>query len=248
MAKLLGQAINKKTLKKKTKVKKLKSKSNRVVGVFSDTHLPFMKEGYIEFVVETFKKYGVTDVVLNGDMVDNHALSRFNSHPEAVGPITEKDLAQKVINKLVKLFPNVYYVLGNHDLIPMRQAATLGLPETLVKSFAQLWDLPDTWIIAERHIIDDVIYTHGTGSGGKDGAINAAIRNRMSTVIGHSHAYAGIKYNNNGLDTIFGMNCGSGVDNDTYAMTYGKDYPNKPIISCGIIFSNTNGMVVVMND
>jgi len=218
----------------------------RVIGIWSDTHFPFTVEGYLEFVIETFVRYGVSDIVCDGDMVDNHSLSRHDSHPEAVGTVTEKELSQALVDKYVEVFPVVKYVLGNHCRIPQRQAATLGLPEGYLKSFSELWNLPDEWDVAEKHIINKVMYTHGTGSGGKDGAINAAIRNRMSTVIGHSHAYAGIKFNNNGLDTIFGMNVGCGVDNDTYAMAYGKDYPNKPVISCGIVFDNCNGMVVVM--
>ena len=218
----------------------------RVVGVFSDTHFPFTIKGYLKFIIEAFVQYGVTDIVCNGDMIDNHSLSRHGSHPDAVGALTEKDLSQKLVNEYVSIFPVVKYVLGNHDRIPQRQAASLGLPEGYLKSFSELWNLPDTWDVKEKHIINGVVYTHGTGNGGKDGAINGAIRNRMSTVIGHSHAYAGVKYNNNGVDTIFGMNVGSGVDNDTYAMVYGKDYPNKPVISCGVVFDRMNGMVIIM--
>ena len=228
------------TLDEKDKPKK------RVVGVIGDQHFPFVKDKYIDFLVETFIKYNVTDIVNIGDMIDNHALSRHDTHPEAVGTLTEKDMSQVLVDRMVALFPTVYYCLGNHCKIGHRQAASLGLPESYLKSFSELWSLPESWNIRERHIINNVVYTHGTGNGGKDGALNGAIKNRMSTVIGHSHAYAGIKYNNNDVDTIFGMNVGCGVDNDTYAMAYGRDYPNKPVISCGIVFDKSNGMVVVM--
>lgn len=225
-----------------------KKPKNRIVGVIGDSHFPFNDSRYIPFLIETFEKFGVTDVVHIGDMVDNHSLSRHNTHPDAVGNITEKELAQELVDELVDVFPYLHYCLGNHCKIPQRQAATLGLSSMYLKSFSELWNLPETWSVKEKHIIDGVVYTHGTGNGGKDGALNGAIKNRMSTVIGHAHSYAGIKYQSNGVDTIFGMNVGCGIDQDTYAMAYGKDYPNKPVLSCGIVFDDKNGMVVVMSE
>ena len=41
--------------------------------------------------------------------------------------------------------------------------------------------------------IDGVLYEHGTGSTGANGARNRAIANRQSTVVGHSHSFGGVR-------------------------------------------------------
>ena len=63
----------------------------------------------------------------------------------------------------------------------------------------------------------------------------------MPTVIGHTHSSAGVHYTANERDTIFGMNVGCGIDVKRYAFAYGKDFPRKPIISCGVVSSTRHG-------
>ena len=90
---------------------------------------------------------------------------------------------------------------------------------------------PDGWKWAYNHEIDNVMYIHGTGSSGAQGAINRARDNRQSTVIGHIHSFGGVSYSASDRDIIFGMNVGCGIDVRSYAMAYGKVYAKKPTTS-----------------
>lgn len=219
-----------------------------IVGVIGDTHMPFVHPNYIHFIEDTFTKYRVDTVVDIGDMVDNHAISRHQTETSAVSALTEYEQARKTIEKYTKLFPNVSLLLGNHDTIPVRQAASLGIPSIYTKGFKELWGLPEGWSIHEQLIIDEVLYEHGTGHLGKSGALNKAIDSMMSCVIGHSHGFGGCQYKSNTRKIIFGLNVGCGVDIDAYAFTYGKYSKNRETLGCGVVLDNANAIFVPMGD
>ena len=219
----------------------------KIIGVFGDTHIPFEHPNYLYFIQDTFKKYNVNQVICTGDLVDNHALSRHPTEPVAKSPEDELDLAISKVKLYTTAFKDVLMCEGNHDSIPHRQAATLGLSKRFMKSFSELLEIPGTWNIQEQHIIDNVLYKHGISCGGKDGALNTAIQERMSTVIGHYHGFGGVKYSANSRNIIFGMNVGCGIDISAYAFAYGKHAKYRPTLGCGIVFDDSNAIFVPMN-
>ena len=218
----------------------------RVVGVFGDVHAPFNHPRYLGFLKATFARFGVTDIVCLGDLVDFHAISRFQSEGCAKGAYDEFDMAFDEVHKWVKAFPRLRFCLGNHDRIPERQAATLGIGAKFVKDLRQLFYLPQSWEIGNEFIIDGVLYRHAPPAGGKDGAINSAIQERMSVCIGHQHSFGGVKYSANKREVIFGLNAGCGIDAEQYAFAYGKNALNRPTLGCGIVFSSENAIFVPM--
>jgi predicted phosphodiesterase len=221
-----------------------------VVGVISDTHFPFVHPNYIHFLKDTFKQYAVTRIVHIGDLCDNHAISRHLTETDADGALTEYGQAIKCVREYVEAFKKYQITLtvGNHCLIPERQAATLGIPKVFLKGMRELWQLPDNWDICEKKIINGVLYEHGINWLGKHGALDKAINARMSCVIGHSHSFAGCNYQSNSESLIFGLNVGCGVDIDAYAMRYGKYNKNREVLGCGIVFDSANAIFVPMPD
>jgi len=220
----------------------------RVVGVFSDIHAPFNHPNYLNFVKDTFDCFGVTDVIINGDLTDNHAISRHQTEPNAVGSLDEYYKAKEEIQKVVEMFPVAKMTIGNHDAIPKRQIATLAMPEIFLKDYHQLWGLPETWEIEDYYIIDNVLYCHGLNCGGKDGALNKALQERMSVVIGHYHAFLGCKYTANSNNIIFGMNTGCGIDIDAYAFVYGRNAKYRPTLGCGVVKSGSEAYAIPMQE
>ena len=218
----------------------------RIVGVVGDLHAPFTHKGYLPFLIDTFKTWGVTDVVFAGDIVDLHAISRHQTEPSAKGAEREYQMAYDVLQEYVKAFPIAKVVLGNHDCIPSRQVATLGMPEVFLKSFHELWGLPEEWEIDNHFIIDNTLYHHGLGASGQNGAINKALNERMSVVQGHQHSSFQIEYRANQRDIIFGISCGCGVDNSAYSFNYGKYAIKKPILGTAIIKSSSEAYIVPM--
>ena len=240
---------NKFGVKVNFKEEELKKNSQpKVVGIIGDVHIPFHHPNYLQFLKDTFEKWGVTDIVNIGDLVDNHALSRHQTETIAMGSNHEFNISLAEVKKYTDAFPKGKLTLGNHDMIPYRQAATLGLGTNHMKSFKDLWELPDTWEVAESFVIDNVLYTHGINAAGVNGAMNLAIKQRLSSVIGHAHSFGGVKYNANARDIIFGMNVGCGIDVDAYAFYYGKFYVNKPTLGCGIVISDSEAYFIPMGD
>jgi predicted phosphodiesterase len=215
------------------------SKNGIVRGVFGDIHAPFTHPNYMRFVKDTFKRFGVKEIICTGDLVDHHALSRFQSSTSAKGATDEHKAAQEEVGKVFDMFRKGKLCIGNHDLIFERQAATLGIGTEYLKSFREVYGVPKGWEIAEEFVIDNVLYKHGINCLGKDGALNTAIQERMSTVIGHSHSFGGVKYSANKRSIIFGMNVGCGIDIEAYAFEYGKHAKFRPTLGCGIVFSDS---------
>ena len=216
------------------KMREISSKT-RVSGVFSCLHQPACQPKYFSFVKKTFDYFGVTDIYCLGDLIDHHFISRHVSEPDALNPIDEMDLAIKELKKWSTEFPQVKWCKGNHDMIPVRQAKTLGIPSRFIKSLNEIYELPESWELADHFEVDGVWYEHGIGSNGMYGAKNTAMRYRMSYVQGHTHAHADAHHLFGPKDHIFALNVGCGMDEKSYAARYGKKFKDRVCLGCGIV-------------
>jgi len=218
-----------------------------IVGVIGDTHEPFSHPGYLDFCRETFELYGATKIVHIGDEVDNHALSYHENYAAAMGADLEAIKAQQNMDKWYNAFPDVTVVVGNHSALPHRKATTAGIPPRMMRAYNEIWEAPPGWEWVMDVEIDHVRYTHGTGTSGASAALNRAVRSRQSTVMGHVHSFGGVAYHASGHDIIFGMNVGCGIDVNSYAFDYGKNFVNKPTLGCGIVIDGAQAIFVPMD-
>jgi|21_taG_2_1085346.scaffolds.fasta_scaffold03869_2 predicted phosphodiesterase len=210
-------------------------RTNNGVGIIGDTHEPFCHPDYRDFCYEVFDRFGVSDIVHIGDEVDNAALSYHEKLTDMPNAESEAEQAQKAMEKWYATFPDVKVCVGNHSALPFRQATTAGIPKRFLKSYEEIWKAPKGWKWELNWEIDNVIYEHGTGSSGARAAVNRATANRQSTVIGHCHSFGGVNYMASRNDLIFGMNVGCGIDVDAMAFSYGKNFPKKPTLGCGVV-------------
>lgn len=237
-----GHSIAKKVIthpivgKKKGNVMEIQDK---VTGVISDLHIPGHHENALEFCQDTFSDNKVEQVVCIGDIIDHHYISRHLSEPRALNPNDEWDASMVELKRWIKAFPNMGIAEGNHDQIPYRQAKTLGIPPEFLKTLHDMYDLPDTWVFAERmHIKEKLIIEHGLGSNGMYGAKNTAKTLGVSYVQGHTHAHASVFDIPRPFNNIQAMNVGCLIDTSKYNATYAKLYFKTPVsIGCGIIHS-----------
>ncbi len=220
---------------------------SRTIGIIGDTHEPYCKDGYLEFCIQTFKTFGVDEVIHIGDEVDNAALSYHEKQTAMPNSDTEMEQAMVAMKKWYKAFPDVKVCVGNHSALPFRQATTAGIPARMLKSYSDMWEAPKGWTWDLDYTIDNVLYTHVIPSG-IGGALKHAMKVRQSVVGGHCHAFAGVNYSASYRDVIFGMNVGCGVDNEHMAFAYGKQFPNKPMLTCGIVADDGKTGVVVPMD
>ena len=151
------------------------------------------------------------------------------------------------MKKLYVLFPKVDVCWSNHTSRPYRVAAKAGLPENFMKTYQEWMEAPKGWRWAYRWFYNNVQYIHGVGYSGVNGALNCALRHRISTVIGHLHSYGGVLYHASEFDMIFGLNSGCLMDVDSYAARYGKPYKDKPTIGAGVVVSSREAYFVPMD-
>ena len=207
------------------------------VLVIGDTHAPGMRTGYIPFLKSVAKRYKTNRVVHIGDLVDWASISFHEKNPSISNTEVEFSKAKAQVKQLATAFPKADWLIGNHDSLTERQANTVGLPAWVLRDYAELWGVK--WKVHPRFskiLIDGVIYMHGdAGRGGQDAALANAKDNFRSTVIGHHHSQAGVKFWCNRDFRVFGMSVGCGMDRRRLEFNYGKKFTQKPILGCGVV-------------
>lgn len=215
------------------------------IGVIGDPHSPFIHPMYRRFCADMFSAWNVDHVHCVGDIVDNHAISFWEHDPDGQSAGDEAKAARRELRQWHRTFPDLTLSIGNHDERHFRVAKKAGLPTRVLKDYADIWETPG-WDFKFEHSFDGVLYEHGTGTSGKDAALNLAMQKRRSVVIGHVHCWAGVKWHANRYDTIFGMNAGCGIDCRAYAFAYGRSFPIRPVLGCGIVIDGWYATFVPM--
>ncbi len=149
-----------------------------------------------------------------------------------MGAGQELDKAIKELDKWHEAFPKAKVCIGNHDAIPNRKGFTSGLSKRWIKTVDEMLGY-EGWKYAEEFIIDDVLYTHGTGRKAR----NRCKDDMLSIVQGHYHSESYIEYFVGERFKMFAMQIGCGVDRTAYAMAYGKHF-KKMHINCGVVLEN----------
>lgn len=206
----------------------------RRVLVIGDLHAPFIRGGYLEFCQSVYNKYDCNEVVLIGDLIDNHFSSYHEIDPDGHGAGAELEKAKAEIQYWYRAFPKAKVCMGNHDAIPYRKAMTSGLSSSWIKSIDEVIDVPN-WEFDEEFIIDGNKYCHGIGRKARARAKDDLI----SVIQGHYHSEGYVEFFVGQRYRIFAMQVGCGVDQKAYSMAYGRHF-KKMHISCGVILEDGN--------
>lgn len=207
------------------------------VLIIGDTHCPGMRRGYVDFLKRIADVHSINRVVHIGDLVDWASISFHEKSPALSNAIQEFASARRQVATLARAFPRADWLIGNHDALTERQAVSVGLPAQLLRDYADLWELD--WSVHARFtklMIDGVVYSHGdSGRTGQDAALAQAKDQFRSTVIGHFHSQAGVKWWANQEFRVFGMSVGCGIDASRLQFEYGLRIVAKPILGCGVV-------------
>lgn len=215
------------------------------VIVIGDTHIPFEREGYLEFCRATQERFNCGSVIHIGDVVDQHFSSYHETDPDGFSAGDELALSIGRLKDWAYTFPELKACFGNHDLLIQRQAYSAGVSKKWIKGFNDVLEVPG-WDFDMEHVIEDVIYTHGTGTSGENGAFQKALNRRRSVVSGHLHTIANIKWNVSEADRIFAMQVGAGINDKAYAFEYARGIVKKSVISCGVVIEGSLPIIVPM--
>lgn len=210
-------------------------KPKHIVLAVGDLHAPFMHKDTVPFLKAVVNKKKPTKIVLLGDEADSHALSDYDHDPDGMSAGDELERCIEDLQPIYKMFPKADVCTSNHTARPFRQAYKYGIPRAYLKDYRDFLRAPKGWTWADTFEIDGVLYEHGEGFTGQNGAIKSALGNMQSTVIGHIHSFAGVLWNANPKHLVFGFNAGCLIDSKAYAFAYGKKQKNKPIIGVGVV-------------
>jgi metallophosphoesterase superfamily enzyme len=207
-----------------------KQKGSRVLCI-GDIHAPFDLDSYFDFCCSIYDQYNCDKVVFIGDVIDNHYSSYHETDADGMGGGNELNLAKKRLERWNNRFPEATVITGNHDRLIMRKAQTSAIPREWIKAYKDVLDTPD-WNFTERTVIDGVQYIHGEGGTAR----TKSRKDLMSTVQGHLHAQAYTEWTVGAGYKIFGCQVGCGIDHESYAMGYAKNF-SKPAIGCAVIIN-----------
>ena len=209
--------------------------TNNNVLVIGDIHEPFTLDGYLEFCLEQYHKHECNEVVFIGDIIDNLYASYHETPTCAMGGDNELELAIKKLAKWYEAFSiadRFTVIIGNHDRLIMRKAQTSNIPSKWIKSYKEVLEVPN-WNFTERYVKDDVQYIHGEG-----GTARTKCRaDMMNTVQGHLHTQCYIEHYVGQNFRVWGMQVGTGINHESYAMAYAKA-GKKPAVACAVIKDN----------
>jgi metallophosphoesterase superfamily enzyme len=209
--------------------------------IIGDLHCPFDLDGYLDFCKEQQIKYNCGRIVFIGDVIDNHFSSYHESDPDGMGAGQELDKAIERLQKYYKAFPKADVIIGNHDRLVYRKAFSNGISKRWIRDYNDVLNVPN-WNFVESIELFGININHGEG-----GTARTRIKKELQSQIqGHLHSDFYVEYLVGSKFIIFGMQVGCGIDKDSYAMAYGRNY-KKPAIGCGVLLNKgTQPLIIPM--
>lgn len=168
--------------------------------LISDLHIPYHNIQAVTIALDYGKANEVNTIFINGDLIDNHQVSRFETDPKKRSVKQEFDATKQFLVSLRSAFPNaaIYWLKGNH---------CIRWEKFLLMKVREIWD-DEYFQLEERlqlnavnvKILDDKILvkagklsiTHGhhifkglfTPVNPSRGAF---LRAKQSLIVGHLH-------------------------------------------------------------
>lgn len=168
-------------------------------GVLSDIHFPFQDDEALQTAINYLSSITLDGIILNGDIIDCYAISRFAKDRRDVHLFEEIELCKEFLNVLQQIFPDVpmWFKNGNHDLrvdkFIINQAPELiGLDEI---ALANLLHLKELDIVHVKNAIIkagklNILHGHEFGESifsPVNPARGVFLKSKSSTLIGHYH-------------------------------------------------------------
>ena len=168
--------------------------------LLSDIHIPYHNIEALTLALQYGMQHNVNTIILNGDLIDFYAISRFEKDPRKRDLAHEVNTCREFLTILRKLFPTqeIYFKCGNHDVrfehYIMRQAPDLlGLGEYNLETLLKLEQhritfIPDKQIIHAGQLT--ILHGHELGKS-VFSPVNVArslyMKAKDNAICGHHH-------------------------------------------------------------
>lgn len=168
------------------------------LAVLSDIHIPYHSIEALTACFDYLKHYKPDAILLNGDTLDFHGLSRFVRDPKKRRFAEELDAFQHFMESLQNLFKcKIYFKVGNHEeryehFLWQKAGELVGVDEFELSAIIK--KRADVEIIGDKRIIKagdlNIIHGHEFGTGFFS-PVNVArglfLRAKVSAMQGHNH-------------------------------------------------------------
>lgn len=148
------------------------------LAVLGDFHGPTMDVDVVDEAIEAVR--GVKTLLINGDLLDNHWLSRWRKDRDALMPSEEFIFIRELLEKLAKRFAKIYFKNGNHDnwlsrYVSLNASALDGVKDLKLENILGLSELGVTSIHDLQEVkFGDLSIMHGHEKPGFFTPINLA--------------------------------------------------------------------------
>lgn len=205
-----------------------KQNNPKNILVIPDLHQPFTHKDALGFCKEQYDRWDCDHVIFLGDLIDNHYSSFHDTDPDGYSAGDELTYTINRLSEWSEVFPEADVVMGNHDRYVLKKAYSSGISKRWIKDFNEV--LRVNWNFYTKLIYNKTLFIHGEGMK----AAPKAGTELMNVVAGHHHTEAYVTWRVGTGKKIFGMQAGSLIDSDSYAMAYAQNYPRQ-VLSCGLV-------------
>lgn len=174
-------------------------RGHKRIGILSDIHLPYHNEVALATAIKKLKDVKIDALLLNGDTIDCHSLSRWVKDPKKRDFAFELSMFKDMMNAFKKhLKCKIYFKIGNHEaryqrFLIEKAGELVGIEEfefeNILKARAEGIDV----IASNRYMkLNDLNGIHGHEYiGGSIAPVNVArglyLRAKTSAFQGHNH-------------------------------------------------------------
>lgn len=208
----------------------------------SDLQVPFEHKDALQFCIYLKRHYKIPDenVICLGDEIDQFWGGMYKKTPDALHtPMGEIRAAREHLRPWYEAFPKLMICESNHGTRWLRKALDAEIPSELIRQNREILQCPDGWKWQKRWLINGskrtFIAEHGDDWGGQMPHVQAALHNGISTIMGHHHSLADVRFFNTHFKHIWGAVSGCLIDFEQYAFEYAKRYKFKPVIGTTVI-------------
>ncbi len=172
----------------------------RRVLILADTQIPYHDSRAIELALSYGERMEPDAIILNGDIIDCFAQSRFNRDPREVNWKREKEQTNQFLRHVRGRFPDarILYKMGNHEdryerWMALKAPELLGIQEFTLSNSLGLPALGIEVVDNMKHVKVgrlNVVHGHewgGHGGGGVNPARWLYLRAQATALCGHFH-------------------------------------------------------------
>ncbi len=169
----------------------------KTIAVFADIHAPYHDIAAVKEAVYNAQKCGPDVVILMGDILDFHRISRYPNDEGTLSFAEEIRVGLDLLYYFRQSFPNAdfYYIEGNHEVrlahyIQRNASELTGLESLEMANLLHMKELEITFLQMGFVHCGDMTFLHGhelPGIGGVNPSRKLFAKMKKSAICGHLH-------------------------------------------------------------